>query len=473
MTVFELFSCRLRRVARSLAFLSAISIIAMAVSIFFHQRQKMQTLMDGIKEPVRQALITGNQFELNRLLGSVARSASVQTVLFDSFGKRKLKKQGSESDLLFYIFSIESSLGLVEEGNSLGKLKINYPFPMENLLFILVSFAIMILFFASQASKALQESSKELSKPIISLAQEIDQVSPEKPELDKVQGGKIEIKELDHIRDKVSSLLAKIAEAERRKSVDLKNAMMAKVTANMRHDAGQLQMVMDSVMGSIRRQPESVKKPLEKHLHMLDEVFQRLTSMIKEVPRISLDQIEESYPELIDVSVETSGEHCELNQVVGSVVEQFQTYLKSHQENISIHFAPNPCNMKIGISREDLSRILLNLLKNAEEALIFDGGQIHVMVDSFKDQAVIKVIDEGAGFTPEKLKLIENERFTDKAFGSGIGLSSCRGILQKWHGRLSLANNSDGKGALVSVHLPLLQEISAFVENPKTAFPKI
>ena len=102
--------------------------------------------------------------------------------------------------------------------------------------------------------------------------------------------------------------------------------------------------------------------------------------------------------------------------------------------------------------RDQLTQVLVNLVKNAEEAMP-EGGDIHVHVRGSARDALLEVEDTGPGVAPEDRQRIFEPYFTTKAGGSGLGLAIAARILQEHGGRLEVGGEP-GAGARFSLVLP-------------------
>jgi nitrogen fixation/metabolism regulation signal transduction histidine kinase len=102
--------------------------------------------------------------------------------------------------------------------------------------------------------------------------------------------------------------------------------------------------------------------------------------------------------------------------------------------------------------RDQLTQVLVNLIKNAEEAMP-GGGDIHVRVHGTARDALLEVEDSGPGVAPEDRAHIFEPYFTTKAGGSGLGLAIASRILQEHGGRLEVGGEP-GAGARFSLVLP-------------------
>ncbi len=99
-----------------------------------------------------------------------------------------------------------------------------------------------------------------------------------------------------------------------------------------------------------------------------------------------------------------------------------------------------------------LSQVLINLLKNAMEALDGqDSPKITLQVLQPADgKAMIKVEDNGPGISDEFLQQIFIPFFTTKKRGSGIGLSLSRQIMRMHRGNISVQTR-EGRGTVFTL----------------------
>jgi len=105
------------------------------------------------------------------------------------------------------------------------------------------------------------------------------------------------------------------------------------------------------------------------------------------------------------------------------------------------------------VDRDQLTQVLVNLVKNAEEAMADKGGALRVRVKGTDGDAVIEVEDSGPGIPPEHRARIFEPYFTTKDGGTGLGLAIAARILQEHGGKLEVGGEP-GQGARFSVVLP-------------------
>lgn len=104
--------------------------------------------------------------------------------------------------------------------------------------------------------------------------------------------------------------------------------------------------------------------------------------------------------------------------------------------------------------RDHLRQVLLNLLRNADEALGQKRGEIEIQLTEEGKEAVITVRDSGPGIESRVLNQIFDPFFTTRPEGSGLGLSLSRNLVQSAGGELQ-AFSEPGQGARFEVRLPV------------------
>lgn len=112
-------------------------------------------------------------------------------------------------------------------------------------------------------------------------------------------------------------------------------------------------------------------------------------------------------------------------------------------------------------STTQLQRVLVNLLVNARQATR-PGGLVRIRLehDALASEIVLQVRDSGTGIAPELLPKIFDPYFSTKTGpdasgqgGTGIGLSSCKQIIDAHSGRIRV-DSGLGKGTAFTIRLP-------------------
>ena len=104
-------------------------------------------------------------------------------------------------------------------------------------------------------------------------------------------------------------------------------------------------------------------------------------------------------------------------------------------------YYPKTDDILIYADESQISRILINLIKNAIQA---KATHIHISaeIDS-NEQTLIHVYNDGVPISPESQEQIFIPFFTTKQDGSGIGLSLSRQIMRAHNGTIDLTRSDD------------------------------
>jgi signal transduction histidine kinase/CheY-like chemotaxis protein len=148
----------------------------------------------------------------------------------------------------------------------------------------------------------------------------------------------------------------------------------------------------------------------------------------------------------------------DLNEIVERTLALRSYELKV--ENISVE-----CDLAADLPETvgdpyQLQQVALNLLVNAEQALLLGRGQGHVWIRTHRSAGArisLEVSDDGPGIPPEIASRIFDPFFTTKpsGVGTGLGLSIVYGIVQQHDGEITF-DSQPGYGAKFTVDLPVI-----------------
>ena len=118
-----------------------------------------------------------------------------------------------------------------------------------------------------------------------------------------------------------------------------------------------------------------------------------------------------------------------------------------------------------------IKQVLLNLLVNAEQAMLSANGRgtmtIRTWHDADQESVVLEVNDDGPGVSDQVQAKIFEPFFTTKSVGqgTGLGLTVAYAIVQEHGGRIRIASKK-GKGASFFVEFPLTTTVSQKAARP-------
>ncbi len=125
--------------------------------------------------------------------------------------------------------------------------------------------------------------------------------------------------------------------------------------------------------------------------------------------------------------------------------------------NIAVSLDLDPTDPKIWANASEVQQLFLNLVINAEQALLTveTARTITIRSASTEAEVQLEVADNGPGVTPDIRGRVFDPFFTTKpeGVGTGLGLSICYGIVSDHGGRIWL-ESEPGRGAKFLVALP-------------------
>ena len=127
----------------------------------------------------------------------------------------------------------------------------------------------------------------------------------------------------------------------------------------------------------------------------------------------------------------------------------------AREQNIQLRFNLNPQFDLVLVDRVQIQQVLVNLFRNALEAMAQSPKRELVAENSgvADDMIEVTVSDTGTGFHDDVKPNLFQTFFTTKETGMGVGLSISRSIIEAHGGRMWAENNSSG-GATFRFTLP-------------------
>jgi PAS domain S-box-containing protein len=206
--------------------------------------------------------------------------------------------------------------------------------------------------------------------------------------------------------------------------------------------AHELNQPLAAILSNIETAQLDVDGPLKDILRDIRDDNQRAAQIIRHMQNL----LRSEEPEV---------QNIDLNDVV-SVVHDI---LKPHAADVGVEIKAHPWQSILAVRADPtwLQQVVLNLALNAMDATMNNqpGGR-RVVMETHKigqSKAGLSVSDTGKGIPVQQLPIIF-EPFASKRGGSGLGLSTSRGIVETFGGRIWADNKADG-GAIFQFTLPL------------------
>ena len=198
---------------------------------------------------------------------------------------------------------------------------------------------------------------------------------------------------------------------------------IGELSGRVAHDLRNPLSVMKLTIDLLKQQPADKKlsdPDIVKRLNMMDTSIIRISHQVDDV----LGYVRNSPLKLSNISV--------------------HEILKTSIEKINV-----PSNVEITISDKDVNincdpvkidAVFINFIVNSIQA-IPDGGKITINISESKDIAKIEFSDSGNGIPDDIIDKIFDPLFTTKQKGTGLGLASCKNIIEIHQGTISVKNN--------------------------------
>jgi C4-dicarboxylate-specific signal transduction histidine kinase len=153
-----------------------------------------------------------------------------------------------------------------------------------------------------------------------------------------------------------------------------------------------------------------------------------------------------------------TGQHktlIEMNSVVRQVLNLVETDLHVYGVSVSTEFKDDL--PQIMADRTQLQQVILNLVKNAIEAMVAGRTAIKtlrlVTTQDGNSVVTLSIQDTGPGLNPENASHVFDPFFTTKPSGMGLGLSISQRIIEDHGGELRLTETGSS-GSTFEITLP-------------------
>ncbi|MEQ8470344.1 MAG: HAMP domain-containing sensor histidine kinase [Marinoscillum sp.] len=232
-----------------------------------------------------------------------------------------------------------------------------------------------------------------------------------------------------------------------------KMASVGRLTAGLAHE---LNNPLNFIGGNVR----PIIKDLDEIKDTLpDEILQKNKQVFQEIEQL-LDNVYNGSKRATDVinnllKISPRGKGTETsNLLVNDLIHRTCLLLKSSHPGIEIkHDMDSP--VYVQGNAVEINQVLLNILKNAIDAVHPKRGKINVLLYTEDTHCLIQISDNGKGVPEQYQSQIFEPFFTTKeeGKGTGLGLYISYGIIKKHGGELAYETLT--KGSLFKISLPL------------------
>lgn len=145
-----------------------------------------------------------------------------------------------------------------------------------------------------------------------------------------------------------------------------------------------------------------------------------------------------------------------VSEELDHVIQLMSTYTTFNNTTI-LHEIED--NLFIKANRDEMKQVLINLIKNAIEA-IDKYGTVTVNASSSRETVFIEIIDDGVGMSPHQVGRLGTPFYSTKDKGTGIGLTISFQIIELLQGKIEVKSEV-GKGTTFTIKLPAETSVSS------------
>ncbi len=192
---------------------------------------------------------------------------------------------------------------------------------------------------------------------------------------------------------------------------------------------------------------------LETRAH--DDMHRRMAEVIKQSVERMLAMVQELLDYTLGGNAPLRIERVPIARLLAGLDEQALNDLPRHsiQVDRAIDYQGD---VMIDLGR--FERVLLNIIKNAKEAMGKHGGRLRLAVYPRREWLVFEIEDTGKGMPPEVAAKIFEPFFTHaKPTGTGLGMSMAKSVVDAHHGTIRV-ESQPGRGTKFEVKIPRLPE---------------
>ncbi|HXJ32711.1 MAG TPA: HAMP domain-containing sensor histidine kinase [Candidatus Eisenbacteria bacterium] len=229
-------------------------------------------------------------------------------------------------------------------------------------------------------------------------------------------------------------------EVQREKAVfqTEKQADLSELTSTIAHEIRNPIAAAKSLVQQMGEDPGSVEhvEYAKVAIDELDRVERRISHLLKYAK-------EEDY----------AFQHVNLATIVDASLTQMKSKLEGAKVAAVRHYITGPT---VNADPEKLKSVFVNIIDNAIDSFanVAEGRRIECSLENGGRNATVRIRDNGAGISKERLDRIFNPFFTTKDHGTGLGMAIAKKIVEAHTGTIEV-ESAVGRGTEFQVTLPL------------------
>ncbi len=241
-------------------------------------------------------------------------------------------------------------------------------------------------------------------------------------------------KELEQRVNQLRRLQAQLMQSERM-------AATGELAAQIAHEINNPLGILKNYVG-IAKLLMAEDDPNKENMKILDQEINRIAGIVRRLLKFAK-------PGMEDI------QSVQINQVIEELLALLRGQLFRRKIEVEADLSENL--PEVSVSTDQMRQVLLNLVKNAEDAMP-EGGKLSIRSRYRKGQVEIEIADTGCGIPPEDIKNIFEPFYTTKGVkGTGLGLSVSYGIVKNYNGEIRVESEQGG-GTTFTIQLPVVSD---------------
>jgi signal transduction histidine kinase len=224
------------------------------------------------------------------------------------------------------------------------------------------------------------------------------------------------VKQRDNLENLVEEKTQDVLKSERLSAI-------GELSGRLAHDLRNPLSVMKMSIDLIKQTPQETTisdEKITKRIDLIEKSIDRISHQVDDV----LGYVRNSPLKLTNVSI---------SKVIENSLEKVNV-----PKDIEVSIADN--DTKIDCDVDKIDAVFINLIVNSIQAMP-DGGKIEIKISNEDNLVILKFIDSGTGIPDDNLSKVFDPLFTTKQKGTGLGLASCKNIVELHQGEISVSNN--------------------------------
>jgi two-component system nitrogen regulation sensor histidine kinase NtrY len=230
---------------------------------------------------------------------------------------------------------------------------------------------------------------------------------------------------------------------------DLSHLVKAQRMAAWREVARRIAHEIKNPLTPIQLSAQRLRKRYLTRFNEDEKVFDECTGMIIK----SVDELKTLVDEFSNFARMPAIQPA-ANNLNDIIAEALTLYQEAHR-SITFSFRPDGSIPVFPLDRDQIKRVLINLLDNAVAAVGEEGNvDLESAYDKELKMATFVVADNGVGIAPEDRARLFEPYFSTKKSGTGLGLAIVNSIISDHHGFIRVKDNIP-RGTRFIIELPV------------------